>query len=140
LRTPPDAGILKNQTMAKTIIATTIHACREKLARLDEMGIETIVVEQDNDHRVHLTKLFAELGKRKISSVLVEGGAAIITSILKGKLADRVVIIIAPKIVGKGVDAVGDLEIQSMDESLKLIYRRILRKGDDLIIDGRFEK
>jgi len=140
LRTSPDAGILKNQNTAKTIIATTIHAGREKLNQLDEIGIETMIVEQDNNHRVQLTKLFAELGKRKISSVLVEGGAAIITSLLKGKLADRVVIIIAPKIVGKGVEAVGDLGIQSMDESLKLTYRKILRKGDDLIIDGRLEK
>ncbi|HYA15512.1 MAG TPA: bifunctional diaminohydroxyphosphoribosylaminopyrimidine deaminase/5-amino-6-(5-phosphoribosylamino)uracil reductase RibD [Syntrophales bacterium] len=140
LRTPPDAGILRNQNTAKTIIATTSNANSEKHTQLNKMGIETIVVEQDNDHHVDLTKLFAELGKRKISSVLVEGGSAIITSILRGRLADRVVVIVAPKIVGKGVEAVSDLEIQSMDESLKLTYGKILRKGDDLIIDGRIEK
>jgi len=71
---------------------------------------------------------------------LVEGGAAIITSLLKAKLPDRVVIVIAPKIVGKGVEAVGDLKIQSMDESLRLANRKIRRLGDDLIIDARIEK
>ncbi len=140
LRISPDARVLKNQNMAKTIIATTGHAGSRKRSLLDKMDIETIVVEQDNDHRVDLTKLFVELGKRNISSVLVEGGADIITALLKGKLTDRVVIIIAPKIVGKGVEAVGDLGIQSMAESLRLTYRKILRKGDDLIIDGRIEK
>jgi len=140
LRISPDAQALKNQTIAKTMIATTIHAGSEKRARLAEMGIETMLVEHDNDRRVDLTKLFVELGKRNISSVLVEGGAAIITSLLKAKLPDRVVIVIAPKIVGKGVEAVGDLKIQSMDESLRLAYRKIRRLGDDLIIDARIEK
>ena len=46
-------------------------------------------------------------------------------------------IVIAPKIVGKGVEAVGDLKIQSMDESLRLAYRKIRRLGNDLIIDAR---
>jgi diaminohydroxyphosphoribosylaminopyrimidine deaminase/5-amino-6-(5-phosphoribosylamino)uracil reductase len=140
LRISPDARVLKNQNMAKTIIATTSNADSEKRTRLNRMGIETLIVEQDSDHHVDLTKLFVELGKKNISSVLVEGGAAIITALLKGKLTDRVVIIIAPKIVGKGVEAVGDLGIQSMDESLRLTYRNILRKGDDLIINGRIEK
>ena len=140
LRISPDARALKNQDIAKTMIATTIHAGSEKRARLAEMGIETILVEHDTDRRVDLKKLFAELGKRNISSVLVEGGAAIITSLLKAKLPDKVVIVIAPKIVGKGVEAVGDLKIQSMDESLRLAYRKIRRLGDDLIIDARIEK
>jgi diaminohydroxyphosphoribosylaminopyrimidine deaminase/5-amino-6-(5-phosphoribosylamino)uracil reductase len=140
LRISPDARALKNQDMAKTMIATTIHAGSEKRARLAEMGIETMLFEHDNDRRVDLTKLLVELGKRNISSVLVEGGAAIITSLLKVKLPDRVVIVIAPKIVGKGVEAVGNLNIQSMDESLRLAYRKIRRLGDDLIIDARIEK
>jgi riboflavin biosynthesis pyrimidine reductase len=51
-----------------------------------------------------------------------------------------VVTVIAPKIVGKRVGAVGDLKIQSMDESLRLTYRKTPRLGDDLIIDARIEK
>jgi len=85
-------------------------------------------------------RLLMELGKRNISSVLVEGGAAIITSILAEQLPDRVVIIIAPKIVGKGLEAIGDLGIKSINESLKITYRKVRRLGDDLIIDGRIEK
>ena len=81
-----------------------------------------------------------ELGKRNISSVLVEGGAAIITSMLVEQLPDRLVIVIAPKIVGKGLEAIGELGIKSINESLRLIYRKVRRLGDDLIIDGRIEK
>ena len=140
LRMSPDARILKDQNEAKTIVATTNNADREKRARLADLGIEVLVVDTDKDRRVDLMRLLMELGKRNISSVLVEGGAAIITSVLAEQLPDRVVIIIAPKIVGKGLEAIGDLGIKSINESLTLAYRKIRRLGDDLIIDGRIEK
>ena len=49
-----------------------------------------------------LRELLTTLGRREISSLLVEGGAAVITSFLKEKLADRLIVILAPKIVGRG--------------------------------------
>jgi riboflavin biosynthesis pyrimidine reductase len=80
-----------------------------------------------------------ELGKRNLSSILIEGGAAVITSVLQSGLADRLVVVIAPKIIGQGIDAVGDLGIRHMDEALRFSYRKITRCGGDLIIDGRIE-
>ncbi|MGZ3592791.1 MAG: bifunctional diaminohydroxyphosphoribosylaminopyrimidine deaminase/5-amino-6-(5-phosphoribosylamino)uracil reductase RibD [Syntrophales bacterium] len=140
LRMSLEARILKDQDKAKTMVVTTNNADREKRARLEDLGIEVVTVDTDEDRRVDLMRLLMELGKRNISSVLVEGGAAIITSILAEQLPDRIVIIIAPKIVGKGLDAIGDLGIKSISESLILAYRKIRRLGDDLIIDGRIEK
>ena len=140
MRISPDARILKDQDKAWTIVATTHNADREKRARLADLGIEVLAVDTDKDRRVDLMRLLMELGKRNISSVLVEGGAAIITSILAEQLVDRVVIIIAPKIVGKGLEAIGDLCIKSINESLRIAYRKVRRLGDDLIIDGRIEK
>ena len=140
LRISPDARIMKDQDKAKTIVATTNNADREKRARLTDLGVEVLAVDTDKDRRVDLMRLLMELGKRNISSVLVEGGAAIITSMLVEQLPDRVVIIIAPKIVGKGLEAIGDLGIKSINESLRLTYRKVRRLGDDLIIDGRIEK
>ena len=140
LRISPDAQILKNQDAAKTLIATTNYADREKRSRLMDLGAEVLSVDTDKDRRVDLMRLLMELGKRNISSVLVEGGADIITSMLMEQLPDRVVIIIAPKIVGKGLEAIGDLGIKSINEALRISYRKLRRLGDDLIIDGRIEK
>jgi riboflavin biosynthesis pyrimidine reductase len=86
---------------------------------------------------VVLTELLTVLGKREISSLLIEGGAAVATAVLKGKLADRLVVVLAPKIVGKGTNAVGDLGIRRMDAALPFPFQRVLRSGDDLIIDAR---
>ena len=69
--------------------------------------------------------------------MLVEGGAAIATSLLKARLVDRLVIIVAPKILGKGIDAVGDLGKKSVDEALAMSFQRVYRLGDDIVIEAR---
>jgi len=140
LRISPDSRILTAQDEAKTIVASTSQGSGARRARIAGLGIEVLTVDTDKDRRVDLTRLLFELGKRNISSVLVEGGAAVITSVLTEQLADRVVIIIAPRIIGKGIESIGDLGIRSVDESIRLSYRSIRRLGDDLVIDGRIEK
>jgi diaminohydroxyphosphoribosylaminopyrimidine deaminase/5-amino-6-(5-phosphoribosylamino)uracil reductase len=140
LRIPLEAKIIQNQESARTIIATTSQAPPRKIRRLKAQGIETLCVDGMMDARgsgrVDLPKLLQELGQRQIASVLVEGGATIITSLLQEKLADRFVIIVAPKILGRGIEAVADLGNQSMDEAIKLDFRKVSRRGGDIIIDA----
>jgi len=140
LRLPLEAKILQNQEKAPTIIATTRQAAAEKIQRLQGQGIETLVVDEligiDGPRRVDLQKLLRELGKRQIASVLVEGGSAIITSLVQEKLADRLVIIVAPKILGRGIEAVADLGHMSMDEATRISFRKVYRRGGDIIIDA----
>jgi diaminohydroxyphosphoribosylaminopyrimidine deaminase / 5-amino-6-(5-phosphoribosylamino)uracil reductase len=137
LRLSLQARILQNQDKARTIIATTHTASRTKLAAIKRMGIETIQVDRDRHDHIDLKKLLMALGKRNISSVLVEGGASVITSTLRERLSDRMVVVVAPKIVGKGIDAVGDLGIHIMTDAMKLSVRRLSRKGTDLILEGQ---
>jgi len=140
LRLPLDARVLQNQDKAKTIVATTEAASRKKREALDKMGIETILVERDRQQHVDLDKLIIELGRRDISSLLVEGGARVITSVLRQRLADRVIVVIAPKIVGKGIEAVGNLGIRVMEDAMKISVRQVIRRGGDLILDGQIQK
>lgn len=139
LRVPLNAKILQNQASVRTIIATTKAADPVKLQQLQEQGIKTLLIDKrlgaDGRDYVDLPSLLRELGKRQISSVLVEGGAAIITSLVQEKLADRLVIIAAPKILGRGIEAVGDLGNTSMDQAIKLAFRKVSRRGGDIIID-----
>ena len=62
------------------------------------------------------------------------------TSFLKENLADRLIVILAPKIVGTGINAVGDLGIRRMDDALGFSFQRIIRRGADLILDARFNR
>jgi diaminohydroxyphosphoribosylaminopyrimidine deaminase/5-amino-6-(5-phosphoribosylamino)uracil reductase len=140
LRIPLKAKILKEQEVARTIIATTTKADKKKLSALKRMDIEVLTVKSDKAGDVDLKDLLKELGRRNISSVLVEGGAETITSFLQQRLADRVIAIVAPKVMGKGVEAVGELGVRQVKQSLKLSFERVYRRGEDVIIEASFIK
>ena len=137
LRIPLTSHILQDQGKAGTLLVATDRADGEKLARLRDLGIDVLILPADPSGRIVLPSLFRELGTRNIASVLVEGGSGVLTALLAEDLADRLVAIVAPKIAGKGIEAVGDLNITDMKSAIGLIFRRTYRKGDDLIIDAR---
>jgi diaminohydroxyphosphoribosylaminopyrimidine deaminase/5-amino-6-(5-phosphoribosylamino)uracil reductase len=137
LRIPLDARVFRNREVAPTIVATTSRADEKKLAHLREKGIEVLVVKEDEDGEVDLKHLLSILGERGISSVLVEGGAGVITSLLRRNLVDKMVIAVAPKIMGKGIEAVGELNIREVSQTLKLSLRKIYRMGEDLVIEAK---
>lgn len=131
------ANVMQNLSQAPTLIATTKSADDPIFQKLAAAGAEILTVEPDLQNHVDLKKLLTALAARKISSVLIEGGAQMITSALKDNLANRLVAIIAPKIIGKGIDAIGDLHIRNLEEAKILSVRRVMKKGVDVIIDGR---
>lgn len=137
LRIPSQAKILQNTSGAKTLIATTQSADAPQFQRFADSGVEIIQIDTDDHNKVDLRKLFKILAARGISSILVEGGAQIITSVLKNNLANRLVAIIAPKIIGKGIEAIGDLHISDLKNAKKISFQQIKRIGPDIMIDCR---
>jgi len=136
LRTLTDAEVVKHQDTSPTIIATTSRGNKEKLTQLRQMGIEVLLTQEDRSGKVDLKHLLSLLGERNISSVLVEGGAGVITSFLHQNLADKLIIAMAPKIMGKGIEAVGELNIREVGQVIKLSFRKIYRAGEDLVIEA----
>ncbi|MGA9110348.1 MAG: bifunctional diaminohydroxyphosphoribosylaminopyrimidine deaminase/5-amino-6-(5-phosphoribosylamino)uracil reductase RibD [Smithella sp.] len=138
LKISGQANVFRNISLAPTLIATLKTAADPQFKRFAGLGAEMITVGADKNGKVDLKKLFKMLAARKISSILIEGGAGVITSVLKNNLANRLVTIIAPKITGSGIEAVGDLNIRNLGSAKKLTVWKVLRRGDDIIIDSRF--
>ncbi len=134
------AKVLKEQIVAPTLIATTAQADRTKLAELKTAGVEVLVVREDKNGGISLPDLLGILGERNIASLLVEGGATTITSFLQAGLADKVIMIIAPKIIGRGIEAIGDLNTVDIDQALTLSPTRVHRSGPDIIVEAEFIK
>ncbi len=139
LRIPLEAMVLQNQELTPTIVATTSRADGQKLSRLRTTGIEIMSTPEDDQGEVNLKHLLSALGKRNISSVLVEGGSSVITSFLRQGLVDKLVTAVAPKILGKGIETVGELGISNISQSLKLSYQRVFRLGEDVVIEANFK-
>jgi riboflavin-specific deaminase-like protein len=140
LRTPLNSKMLKEQEVAPTVIAATEQGDIEKMFALSVMGVEVVTIEEDKEGMVQLKDMLKKLGERNISSILVEGGATIITSFIRRGLADKIVAIIAPKVMGKGIETVGDLGLREVNRALKLTFDSVYRKGEDIVIEASIKK
>ena len=136
LRIPLDLNLCTDNA-APTLIATTDRAPAERIEAVRGRGATVIVVEQDAIGRVDLADLFGRLVGLGVRSVMIEGGGAVITSALRARLVDRLVVSIAPKVVGDGIAAVNDLNILRMGDALTFTQTRFERLGDDIIFEGR---
>jgi riboflavin-specific deaminase-like protein len=138
LRIPLTARVLQEGAAHHTVIATTDRVDPRRVGELEDLGAEILILpEEANGAGVNLIELFAALGRRRVASVLVEGGAGIITSLLAGRLVDRMIIAIAPKIIGQGLEAIGDLGISSLTGAITFSSVKTRRLGPDIIFDGR---
>ena len=62
-----------------------------------------------------------------------------ITALLRARLVDRLVVCVAPKILGAGIEAVGDLGIRELARTLIMADTCVTPYGVDLVLDGRIE-
>ena len=103
------------------------------------MGATVLQLPIDAAGRVDLRALLSELHSLGVRSVMVEGGAALITSFLQARLVDRLAVCVAPKILGRGIEAVGDLGICDLADSLGLADISVTPYGVDLVLESRIE-
>jgi 5-amino-6-(5-phosphoribosylamino)uracil reductase/diaminohydroxyphosphoribosylaminopyrimidine deaminase/5-amino-6-(5-phosphoribosylamino)uracil reductase len=132
LRMPLDAHVLTDGA-APTIVATTERALSERVSAIQDLGAEVIAFPADELGRVDLAALVEHIGAE---SVLIEGGGAVITSALRAGLVHRLVVCIAPLVIGSGTDAVGDLRVDRLRDALRFTSAHFTVLDDDVIFDG----
>lgn len=136
-----NANVVQDKS-AKTIIATTDKADKDKILKLQAQDVDVIVVDKDENDKVDIEKLLDILGQQNICSILVEGGATLSGSFVAKKLVDKVYFFIAPKIVG-GKEAktpVAGTGILNLQEALTLKDIQIEKLEEDILIIGRVDK
>ena len=99
-RIPTDARIFNPESDAGVVIAVTPNAPAENVAALQKAGAEVITVPAADGNRVCFKRLMEILGKREITSILIEGGGEINASAVTAGIVDKVMCFIAPKIIG----------------------------------------
>lgn len=136
-----NANVVQDKS-AKTIIATTDKADKDKILKLQAQDVDVIVVDKDKNDKVDIEKLLDILGQQNICSILVEGGATLSGSFVAKKLVDKVYFFIAPKIIG-GKEAktpVAGTGILNLQEALALKDIQIEKLEEDILIIGRVDK
>ena len=87
-----------------------------------------------------LRAVLRDLGRREITSVLIEGGGDVLSQALDQRLIDKVQIYIAPIFTGGGVLAFGGNGAAATQRSLRLASPRYERIGPDICITGYSKK
>ena len=136
-----NANVVQDKS-AKTIVATTDKADKDKILKLQAQDVDVIVVDKDKNDKVDIEKLLDILGQQNICSILVEGGATLSGSFVARKLVDKVYFFIAPKIVGgnEAKTPVAGTGILNLQEALALKDIQIEKLEEDILIIGRVDK
>lgn len=136
-----NANVVQDKS-AKTIVATTDKADKDKILKLQAQNVDVIVVDKDENDKVDIEKLLNILGQQNICSILVEGGATLSGSFVAKKLVDKVYFFIAPKIIGskEAKTPVAGTGILNLQEALTLKDIQIEKLEEDILIIGRVDK
>lgn len=137
LRTPLNAKILNHVSSADTLVAVGAHVASEYVKRYQKKGVYAVICPV-KDGRIDLVALLDILGERSVTSLLVEGGASIIGSLLREKLIDKFYVFKALKIMGgdDGVPMAAGPGPEKMDQCLTLKDVHVRRAGEDILITG----
>ncbi len=140
LRTPPEARVA-DVSLAPTVIFAGPEHDPKNRERLSAQGVEIVEVGR-GEQGVDLGAVLAELGRREVLSLLVEGGSAVATSFVREGLADKLVLYLAPKLLGsaRGVPIVGDLGIDQIAAAVALAEVSVQRCGEDVEVVAYFER
>lgn len=131
LRAPSSARVFDDT--ASTIVITTE---RSDPRRRDELRRRNVAVRTvpSGPEGVDITAALGQLKAMGISSLLVEGGQRVITSLLRTASVDRVIVALAPIVLGKGIEGVGDLGIVGVTDGISLTNRSVYLVGGDVLI------
>jgi GTP cyclohydrolase II len=133
LRTPPAARLFNGGGPQRAAwIATTEGADEGRRAGLEAKGARVLRIPSWANGWVDLPALMDRLGNQGIGHLMVEGGARIITSFLRARLVDYVVITVSPRFLG-GMSALTDAERGGLPRMQRWASDRV---GDDLVLSG----
>ena len=129
LRLTPQARVFQH---SGAILATSESSPPQRRGDFLDAGVEVWTF-PDEDGRLDLRSVMDEAGRRGMTSVLVEGGGRLAASALKDQVVDRVMIYLAPRIIGEGIPAIGELDTRELADAVTLEQVRTRRLGDDLL-------
>jgi diaminohydroxyphosphoribosylaminopyrimidine deaminase/5-amino-6-(5-phosphoribosylamino)uracil reductase len=144
-RTPLNANIFAKQgtqhLRSNTIICVCSRAPEDRVRALREVGAEIMVCADSGfnvDTHIDLAKLMPMLGKREITSVLLEGGGTLNSAALDAGIVDKIYAYVAPKIIG-GVGAPTMVEgsgVVLLEEAVQLYRMTCQHINGDILLEA----
>lgn len=135
LRIPLNAALLTTDAR-RPWICTRDNPDPARVEALEQVGARVMTLPSTAKGQVCLSSLLGRLAEMGVNSLMVEGGARIITSFVLDRLADFIVLTVVPVFIG-GMRAVSELGQSDPQRFVRVTDPHYERLGGDLILWGR---
>ncbi|MDH3618962.1 MAG: 2,5-diamino-6-(ribosylamino)-4(3H)-pyrimidinone 5'-phosphate reductase [Nitrosopumilus sp.] len=125
--------ILKTSNRVKTIIVVSKKITKKNLQKLKISSAEIMIT---GENQVNIKSLLKKLEKRKIKTILLEGGGTVNWEFVKNNLVDEFFITITPYILGgkNSISLINGKGFDKIKKSPKLRLNGIKRLENDLVL------
>lgn len=130
--------LVRTATEIPVIVAAGPQAQGASVERLRQLGCEVLVLPAATKYE-RMLQLLDELGRRRMTNLLVEGGGEVLGGLFDAGQIDEVHVFIAPKLIGgsQAASPIGGAGLDRVPELSQLVERIVEPVGDDLYIRGR---
>ena len=133
---PKNTNLLEKNKDMKTIVATNVSSGNSIAGKLRNKNLIVWKIKKSKTGELDLHDLIDKAEQFGIRSLLVEGGAKLITSFLKERIVDKYCIISAPIILGAGIESIGNLNISKLTKAIKFSEHYNFQLGCDNLFVG----
>lgn len=120
------------------VIGVEGRSSAEARARLAEAGAEIRLVAPGDDGLVSLGEALSAIRAWGVERLLVEGGARVLSSFLRHRLADEATIEIVPRLLGApAVAALGEIGVAALEHAVALEDASVERAEGSIVVRGR---
>lgn len=115
----PQASAKRRQALGKL---NRVHVIESKLDRRGRFDFEAV---------------YGALWGMGVTSVIVEGGGSVYTSLLEQRAAQKVVLFVAPRILGgDGLSLAGPLGVRELEDCYNVKDMAVRKSGHDIVVEG----
>ena len=139
LSTSTHSKLYAGRGSSRTILICSHRSLRreeKKIEALLRRGVDVYAFSSDRKGMISLRDILPVIGSLGITSLMVEGGAATFSSFLRERVADKIILFSAPKILGKGVEAFSGLMPSRLGKECQLRDVSVRTFGNDLCIEA----
>ncbi len=139
-RTPLPSRLVQTAREAPVMVVTSQSAPQPRLSALRSAGVEILALPGDHGiaARPSLSQLLVELGKRKLTHILIEGGAGVLGAAFDAGLVNECHAFIAPRIIGgqTALSPIGGEGVEWMKQAHALRDIEVSTLGDNVYLHG----
>jgi diaminohydroxyphosphoribosylaminopyrimidine deaminase/5-amino-6-(5-phosphoribosylamino)uracil reductase len=137
-RLPVDSRLVRTAKDVPVLVATSEFAPSERIDALRQAGVEVLQLPGTPQRHPDPLELARELGRRRMTNVLIEAGGQILGSVFDLGLINEVHAFIAPSLIG-GRDAptpIGGTGLENMANAIRLEQTTLQMLDGDVYIHG----